>query len=496
MTDVFHPPHLCGENSIPEALIRTNLRDGVLWLVFVAYAAITAVAVIHHHPWRDEAQIWTTVRDLDIRGVFGQAPSEGRPPFWEMLVMPLAKAGLPYASMNWLHWALALVPVFLLLFVAPWPRPLRLLLPFSYYFIFEYSVVARHYVLTVLLVFAIAASYGRRREHPTWHGALLALLAWTNVHSLSVACVLTGWFAFDLFWKQVFTWRKFMALALPVAAIGAVPALLTPDPTQGLQYYYGWRWLLFSGAAAIWPGIQRETYSLLGPLALTWIFWAMALVRGWRARAVVWTAWAWLGFLFMFKHSGALNHYGLIFVFFLFAWWLDWADAPERATARPTGQRRVAVGLLALAVLAHVAYAGVFYAGHRGRHFSGAAEMAGFIRAAGLEGRDLVAYPAYVGTALLPYLPDQKIHQMEDGQTTTYMTWTLDYFRGLNTPFPALYERTIRRFADRPDAPKEIFLLSGDSVPVRTEWTLLFENTRPSVKGDEFFRLYRVPLPR
>ena len=85
---------------------------------------------------------------------------------------------------------------------------------------------------------------------------------------------------------------------------------------------------------------------------------------------------------------------------------------------------------------------------------------------------------------------------MEDGQTTTYMTWTLDYFRGLNTPFPALYERTIRRFADRPDAPKEIFLLSGDSVPVRTEWTLLFENTRPSVKGDEFFRLYRVPLPR
>ena len=115
---------------------RRRLHDPWLWLSYGIFVLITFMAVAHHQPWRDEAQIWTTVRDLDLRGVFGQAPSEGRPPLWEMLVMPLAKVGLPYAAMNWLHWALALVPVFWLLFAAPWPRPLRWLLPFSYYFLF------------------------------------------------------------------------------------------------------------------------------------------------------------------------------------------------------------------------------------------------------------------------------------------------------------------------------------------------------------------------
>lgn len=81
----------------------TNLRDYRLWLSFGLFALLTFVAVRHHHPWRDEAQIWTTVRDLGVWETFGQAPSEGRPPLWEMLVMPLAKAGLPYASLNWLH---------------------------------------------------------------------------------------------------------------------------------------------------------------------------------------------------------------------------------------------------------------------------------------------------------------------------------------------------------------------------------------------------------
>ena len=472
---------------------RGRLRDCWLWVVFVLYELITFMAVAQHQPWRDEAQIWTTVRDLDIRSVFGQSPSEGRPPLWDMLVMPLAKAGLPYASMNWLHWTLALVPVFLLLFISPWPRPLRLLLPFSYYFLFEYSVVARHYVLTVLLVFSIAALYRRRKEHPMRHGALLALLAWTNVHSFAVACVLTSWFAFDLFWKQGFAWRKLIAIAFPIAAIGAVPVLLTPDATQGLQSYYGWLWVPMAGAAAICPGFQPTTYVQLALSALFWIYLAMTLVRSWLARSVVWAAWAWLGFIFMFKHTGELNHHGLIFVFFLLAWWLDEAGAPERPAVQPRG-RRIAVGLCTLMVMMHVARAGIFYVGHRGRHFSGAQEMAGFIRAAGLEGQDLVAYPAYIGTALLPYLPNQKIYQMEDGQITTYITWTMDYIRGMNTPFSTLYEQMLQHFANRPDVPEGILLLCSDLTLVRPEWTLLFENSRPSVKEDEFFRLYRVPL--
>lgn len=469
---------------------RNRWPDPWLWLCFGLFGVITFWAVLHHHPWRDEAQIWTTVRDLGLWDVFGQAPSEGRPPLWELLVMPLAKSGLPYASMNWLHWALVLVPVCLLLFLAPFPRPVRLLLPFSYYLLFEYSVVARPYVLTALLLFGIAALHGARFRHPVGYGMLIALLSWTTVHSIVAACVLAGWFAWDLFRQREFTWTKAVAVGIPFAAISAVPILLTPDPTQGLQYYYGWRWLLFSGAAAIWPGIQRETYRLFWPLALIWIPLALALVRGGRARSILGFSWAWLGFIFLFKHSGALNHYGLIFLYFLFTWWLGLQEQGG-AALRETGIRRAAAGLCVLVVMAQAAYAAVFYLNHRGRHFSGAAEMAAYMREAGLEGQELVAYPAYIGTALLPYLPTQRIYQMEDGRTTTFMTWTLEYFQGLNMPFPDLYAK-MNQVHGGGGGPEFRLLLCNDSLPPRDDWELLFENTRPSIKKDEFFRLYRI----
>ena len=271
----------------------------------------------------------------------------------------------------------------------------------------------------------------------------------------------------------------------------SVPLLLTPDPTQGLRYY-GWRWLTFSGAAAIWPGIQRETYGWLWPLALLWIPLAGGLLRGWRARLLLFSSWAWLGFIFLCKHAGALNHYGLIFLFFLYAWCLDLGERGETGEGKAPWPRRGLVWLFAGVVLAHIAYAAIFFRDHRGKHFSGAAEMAAYLREAGLAGRELVSYPAYVGTALLPYLPGQQLYQMEDGRKVTFMTWTLEYFQGLNTPFPSLYSRMIAHYLASPEVPDSILFLCDPSVPEQSGWELLFQNSRPSIKEDEFFRLYRI----
>ena len=164
-------------------VLRENLRLRGLWLVWGVYAVITFAAVLHHQPWRDEAQGWLIVRDLGLGDVIRQMPYEGTPPLWHLLVMPLAKAGLPYSSQNWLHYALAQGAMFLLLFGTRLPRVFKLLLPFGYYFLFEYCVIARNYLLTVFLLMLIACVYERRLQQPVRHGLLVALLAWTNIHS-------------------------------------------------------------------------------------------------------------------------------------------------------------------------------------------------------------------------------------------------------------------------------------------------------------------------
>jgi hypothetical protein len=64
--------------------------------------------------------------------------------------------------------------------------------------IYEYSVMARNYGISMLLFFAFAAIYNKRQAGSLWIGLLLALLANTNVHSL----ILTGLLATVWIWDE------------------------------------------------------------------------------------------------------------------------------------------------------------------------------------------------------------------------------------------------------------------------------------------------------
>ena len=474
---------------------REDIQDKRLWLAFILYAGVTFWAVLHHHPWRDEAQSWLIVRDLGLWELIRQMPYEGTPPLWHLLVMPLAKGGLPYVAQGWLHYGLALGAMFLLVFAAPLPRAIRLISPFGYYFLFEYSVVARSYVLTVLLLLLVAVLYPGRIRHPLRHGLLIALLAWANAHTLMAAVALGVLFALDLFRQGIWAWRRLVGLGIAGLGILSVPVLLMPHADQ-MPAVGGGQWLIlpWAGVAAIWPGLQAESFRWLWPLALVWLPLVAWLPRGWPARFFVLSTWAWLGFIFLTKHPGYLNHYGLIQVFFLFSVCLGEAGAAVPEAGWPL-RRKAAAGLYALVLLADVAYAAVFYAHHRGCHFSGAREMATFIRAAGLEGEHLAAHPAYIGTALLPYLPGQRLYQVQGGRTGTFMTWTQAYYDGLFTPPSRLYRDMLDHYAQLPDPPDSFLFLSSQPVLDQPNWELLFCNTRPSLKPDEFFYLYRVRMP-
>ena len=54
--------------------------------------------------------------------------------------------------------SIAFASMVLLTIAAPFPLVLRLLLPFTYFFAFQYSVVARSYVLFPAILFALACS--------------------------------------------------------------------------------------------------------------------------------------------------------------------------------------------------------------------------------------------------------------------------------------------------------------------------------------------------
>ena len=45
--------------------------DKILWIIFGLYIAGVLFGIMHHEPWRDEAQSWLVTRDNSFSELFG-----------------------------------------------------------------------------------------------------------------------------------------------------------------------------------------------------------------------------------------------------------------------------------------------------------------------------------------------------------------------------------------------------------------------------------------
>jgi hypothetical protein len=100
--------------------------------------------------------------------------------------------------------------------------------------LFEYSVSARNYGISMLLLFLIAASYGRHRERGVVLGGLLFLLANTNVHSTILAVAFLLFWVIDI-WQDERIERmpalRTFALNAALVAVGIALCFITVYPT-------------------------------------------------------------------------------------------------------------------------------------------------------------------------------------------------------------------------------------------------------------------------
>src|SRR5437660_9051286 len=90
--------------------------------VVAAFIAVTAFVAAHHEAWRDEADVWLAVRDIDFAHLIEWLRHSGTPGLWHCILSPLARAGLPYASQQWLHLGIAAAAVTIFVAAAPLSR--------------------------------------------------------------------------------------------------------------------------------------------------------------------------------------------------------------------------------------------------------------------------------------------------------------------------------------------------------------------------------------
>lgn len=107
------------------------------------------------------------VRDASIGQILAIGHDSGHPPLWYLLLKPMAAAGLPYAAQPALHLFIIWAAAWLLVFRSPFSWKISASVLCTYFFSFEYSVVARNYSLGILGLF-LYSSASRDNENRSW----------------------------------------------------------------------------------------------------------------------------------------------------------------------------------------------------------------------------------------------------------------------------------------------------------------------------------------
>lgn len=155
------------------------------WCTLSCFAALVAFAIPYHEPWVDEAQGWQLSRTLSLHDLFQTfIRYEASPGLWHFLLWILNCAHVSYAGLHWVCGAIAVAAASLLIFKSPLPRYLKLTLPFTYFLVFQYAVVARNYVLVPPLLFMVAICWKKR---PLLMAVLLGLLVNASLHAAVIA---------------------------------------------------------------------------------------------------------------------------------------------------------------------------------------------------------------------------------------------------------------------------------------------------------------------
>src|SRR5688572_21418326 len=111
-----------------------------------------------HEIWLDEAHHWLLAKDSDSFGeLFRNMQYEGHPPLWNILLFGVSRVTDSFVGMQILHLLFAGGTVFLILRYAPLPFWVKVLLPFTYFFGFEYAIIARNYAPAVFFIILACA---------------------------------------------------------------------------------------------------------------------------------------------------------------------------------------------------------------------------------------------------------------------------------------------------------------------------------------------------
>ncbi len=408
------------------------------WAVLAVYSAVVLFTISRHEPWFDEAQAWLLARDLNYFDLLTHyLRYEGTPPLWHTVLFLAVRLGLPYAAMGWIGGIFAIAGMFVFLRFAPFPWPIKLVLPFTFFYLYQYAAVARSYVMLPLFAFLTAKFYKEARDRTVAFTVSASLLANVSAQGTLIAAGLVGAYAIGI-WRS---WRNLdpaekrrhlycaVAFALVMAAVAAIG--IPPKDSNFLRISgHGERpgfWTAFTyGAISLFdiPTVPGRIASLIAALI------SLVVFLGWsQERKALLSYLLPVGSLFVFFGAiyVAFWHQGTMLTAVVVSLWIAWPSASElHYTRKRAGfSYKLAVSCLFLILLSQVPAALMSVNFDIRNSYCGAKEVADYLRKDVEQGAK-VAGLGFRTAAILPYYNRNIFINQQVPAGTSFWRWSVD----------------------------------------------------------------------
>ena len=413
-------PKIAKENRIS--------RDTVIYLVILlAYAAVVTLAILTHEPFTDEGQAWLIARDSSLPHLlFTDLRYNGHPMLWYLLLLTPAKLGAPYITVNIISAILGIIATFLFLKYSPFPMWAKVIFPFSYFMIFQYSVVGRTYSLAPILLFSIAIIYKKKTERVWLFILLLSLLANVQLHCTLVATGILVVHIIDVYRERKLVDRK--TLRKNILAIGVfwiafflfvVLLLWPPEYTTNkvtINLSPGQFWAAFEGF-------------LNGPITNYWFVTIpvllVSLVWFWHRKVfLLYVLPTIFHFTLITVYPTSVFNMGIFFIVWIFVLWVSLLDYEKVHDSTRDKLRLAALGVLAI-VLAIQVWWGVGAITYGiGHEYCGTEGVADFIKSNDLEDKTIYMVGQSC-TGVNPYFTRNIFKNYHEGKESSYWLYSI-----------------------------------------------------------------------
>ncbi len=466
-------------------------------VIFSIYTICIGTLSLTHSIWRDEGQAWLIARDSSFWSLFSLAKYEGSGMLWHIILYPFAHLGLPVESMQIINFCFAVLAIYSIVRYAPFSIWMKMLIISGYFFIFEYSVIARSYGLSVLLLCSIALIYKTRITKPIRYGIFLGLLMYTNIHSFILVCVLLLSYMHDVYaHRQEFVSHKKRIIVICgiCILIGLQTyTLIPPDDlwartkntytsmdikhiTTALQGVTHAFIPIPHETVHFWNSSYVDTYGFGILVALCILLISCIPLRNNRKILIIYIGYASLLLLLFFtKRNQLMRHEGFLYMSWFFALWIARDEKPEENSLT------IPYFIFLMHMIGGIVSLGYAYA----YPFSKDKDMGTYINTLP-DNNPILLYPEWRYQGVLSYIqPKKRYYCVQAQKECSFTTWTTAYDRYVSTDE---IKKDLQMFDSA--YPDGYYVLSDTLMD--TQYTLIYSTSKPCIVSDscEYF-LYK-----